>query len=452
MKKLYFRLVLFTQLLMCLGIYLIGNGSYYLQRGAELFEDFILYPELHEKIFPWYETFLALPVYFVISLLWALVFTFIAVLVYKLLKKPLPHESWKVVPYPQKVVIVEIAYVLLVYLFIILRKSAIDDISCYIALLKPFSVFIPGIIASVMVALIWQLGQWVQKKTRIAGLLLTVFAPLALVGYLTFYFFSINSEILDCMEEDNQRYASLTGDSDIVSDDGEYEDYEEYDEPEDIGEWEGPIEEDEYMEDCFRFIFIEKNYTWKSDVIALENPMLLNRVTDKNNEIKEAPDPRWLFANNLLLYINRDNNRLLQFYNRFSDIIYKHIPWKKYNSIDGRSQVKLLLRTYEDCSDEYELSDELMIEMFNAMRSHNLNNDSELFNMLTGILNRHGINRYNMEKEIFGEFEIVWGYSFWARRYHENNHNAVFEILNNIDNHYSNIETQLDINVESDEE
>lgn len=446
MKKLYFRLVIFTQMLMWLGVFLINNGSYYLQRGAEMLEDFILFPDLHTHIFPWNETYLALPAYFIVSLIWAAVFTLVGALVYKLLKKRLPQQSWRTLSFCQKAVLAEMAYIVIIYVFILLRKSAIDNISCYLNQLLLLNVITNGIIVSLITALLWQLGQWIGKKIRIAGIALTAIAPLVLLGYLAFFFYNVNNEILECIEADNQRYYNSSSlysgaESDIVEDD-----YDEYpDEPEDIGEWEGPTESEAFINDCFRFIFFERKYQ-QFDLIYLEEPTFITWLTGNDNIANGAPDPRWVFANNVALYINRDNNRLLQFYYRFCDIIYEHIPWKKYNDIGGRGQVKLLLRTYNDCSMDYTLMHDLMLEMHDFMVNHNLNSGDDLYSALTQILRAHNISRYKIEEEVWDKSVITWAYSFWARRYNEGNHNAANQILNNIDNHYNYIENQLDIN------
>ncbi|WP_299251587.1 hypothetical protein [uncultured Cytophaga sp.] len=135
--------------------------------------------------------------------------------------------------------------------------------------------------------------------------------------------------------------------------------------------------------------------------------------------------------------IDTDPNKLKPIFNSYKQVFYSLMPKRMYVKTDLENIVNILVLSYKDL---------------------NANNKEEKCSNLYDFLNEHYY--YNLNEEIMKEYisdtyrseykkiyyadgsrvknrDLYCIYSFWARRYHEKNIKDVYDILIEIQNHYS---------------
>ena len=123
-------------------------------------------------------------------------------------------------------------------------------------------------------------------------------------------------------------------------------------------------------------------------------------------------------------------------------MFYSLITRRTYKTLDFDKVVTGLLISYNDIYSTPDYKERLE-EIYKVMKfqkgrdddAKNFYSKIEPFTSDDFLLNLEEIRLISGKQ--FADGDIVWFYSFWARRYNENNINQVYKIINEINSHYT---------------
>jgi hypothetical protein len=160
---------------------------------------------------------------------------------------------------------------------------------------------------------------------------------------------------------------------------------------------------------------------------------------------KRADEKGRLFSY-LVYNIDRSPEQISRLFNSYKNIIYEMIDSNLYRDKHLDLYVKTLVKVYHHLiqMDDYE---EQMKRIYNAVEDENKDPDifgrtSNQFPIYEPVLNEDVIKMFKgtngMVMNDWGQYtDVLWFHSFWLRRYHEGNSEAVFQILQEIEEHYN---------------
>lgn len=148
--------------------------------------------------------------------------------------------------------------------------------------------------------------------------------------------------------------------------------------------------------------------------------------------------------------IDRNASKLLSSFTSYDKLIYLIITKDVYEESGLKNLTSLLLKTHKELYLDKTKLDKIYYIM-TLPHSNEFRGRSDYFNdlryyisndIIAALQSNENFNKPNENVNIqtidaYTKGEAVWLYSFWARRYKENNDEVVFEILNKIKNHYN---------------
>ncbi|MBP4136756.1 hypothetical protein [Flavobacterium geliluteum] len=148
------------------------------------------------------------------------------------------------------------------------------------------------------------------------------------------------------------------------------------------------------------------------------------------------------FSANFVNDLKKDPDLIIGIFEKHHSLFYSLITRRTYKTFDFDKVVNGLLISYNDIysSPDYK---ERLEEIYKIMKfqkgpdddAKNFYSKIEPFTSDEFLLNLEEIRLISGKQ--FANGDIVWFYSFWARRYNENNINQVYKIINDINNHYT---------------
>lgn len=451
MKKLLFRFIIFTQLLLILIIATEFVVPYSLTHSVDLLIQLFLYPVIllggENSI-----TILLLSIYG-ICVVYGSLFAIAAWLFCKINKLKLPQQSWRILSYSQKLLISQLLF-LIAFVILLAINASYEECMKQLSPKKILTYMSLTTIACIATSLLWHWADKIKNKNRTKAKILFLASIFTFLLVFTAIYFIAQYEVKAMRTVNDSGYYEAMDGTLTQSDENDGDDYDGGYEGEEDGydaEWEGPMRDDDFVDSSFRYILQEygKITSWApgDDLIYIADT---GYIRNQQSYTHKKVDDREKFINSIGMYINRDQDRLMQFYYTFSDVIYKYVPWKEYKT-EARSYVKLLLRAYDNCSikdgpDEGSIYEGLMYSLYNKMiEKNNYTTAEEHYTDISNILEEYDITSYKEELELFEKGTVVWAYTFWARRNHEGNYPAAIFILNKINEHYNEIEEEYGV-------
>jgi hypothetical protein len=148
------------------------------------------------------------------------------------------------------------------------------------------------------------------------------------------------------------------------------------------------------------------------------------------------------FSVNFVNNLKKDPDLIIDIFEKHHSLFYSLITRRTYKTFDFDKVVMGLLISYNDIysSPDYK---ERLEEIYKIMKFQNGRDDDaknfyskiEPFTSHEFLLNLEEIRLISGKQ--FADGDIVWFYSFWARRYNENSINQVYTVINEINNHYT---------------
>ena len=139
------------------------------------------------------------------------------------------------------------------------------------------------------------------------------------------------------------------------------------------------------------------------------------------------------------IYSKRDNPEIMErSFDKYNYILYKLISERAYRISNLNKIVDGLIITYDDIYNGYD-SIQKPQKLYKIMNSDD-KNASQYYNEISHLFSLESL--YSLEKfrlsngSQLSDGDIVWLYSFWARRNEEANQESVIKILREIHDHY----------------
>jgi len=148
------------------------------------------------------------------------------------------------------------------------------------------------------------------------------------------------------------------------------------------------------------------------------------------------------FSVNFVNNLKKDPDLITDMFEEHHRLFYSLITRRTYKIFDFDKVVTGLLISYNDITSSPDYKERLE-EIYKIMKFQKGPDDDakkfyskiEPFMSNEFLLNLEEIRLTSGRQ--FANGDIVWFYSFWARRYNENNINQVYKIINEINNHYT---------------
>jgi hypothetical protein len=154
----------------------------------------------------------------------------------------------------------------------------------------------------------------------------------------------------------------------------------------------------------------------------------------------------------MVSYMSRDAKIIEASFDKFKDLIYKYVSYENYNDTNIRKITELLLESHENLYSVENYNKNLR-KIFNKMNDKKTNsydisdNYQDILPFISQKIKDHlkaseyvdpDPSKYEYPgPDNIDRKDIVWAYSFWARRNQEKNEDVVFKILTEINDHYT---------------
>lgn len=141
-------------------------------------------------------------------------------------------------------------------------------------------------------------------------------------------------------------------------------------------------------------------------------------------------------------HLKKNPSLITDIFEKNHNMFYSLITRRTYKKLDFDKVVTGLLISYNDIYSTPDYKERLE-EIYKVMKFQKERDDDakkfyskiEPFTSDEFLLNLEEIRLISGKQ--FADGDIVWFYSFWARRYNENNINQVYKIINEINSHYT---------------
>ena len=186
----------------------------------------------------------------------------------------------------------------------------------------------------------------------------------------------------------------------------------------------------------------------KGDLLSLINPVSLyfGVSTASDNEfsfhfgVKEKM-PYWVYAFKIKDEINRDPDKIKSVFNSYKYLLYNSLCKSVYHQTDVGNLVDLLILTYDDIHSNIN-SERILKDMYkSALITTNVLNTGDILSdsmSSEGYVSDHINTNFGVSHN--DDFSpSFWAYTFWARRYKENNMKEIYDILIEVQNHYAEL-------------
>lgn len=149
-----------------------------------------------------------------------------------------------------------------------------------------------------------------------------------------------------------------------------------------------------------------------------------------------------LFSNTVKIAhkINRDPNKIKSVFYTYKNLLYTSLSKKNYFKADLNNYVDILILSYKDIHSSTN-SKNVLMELYEITE---LNNNEEYYKKFVSIkkivsedYKKIYANIYFGNGSKIREEDLFWAYSFWVRRDQEKSVTEIFDILTEIQNHYS---------------
>ena len=199
--------------------------------------------------------------------------------------------------------------------------------------------------------------------------------------------------------------------------------------------WDDPLQD----RDSTQYVLI--NYF--QEYMNLRKHSDVDYFLDNSNYLKITPQTQ-----KVLDKIERNPVRLLSAFKSYSPIVYYMIPNEIYEESGLKNLTQLLLQTHKELYKNKAVLEEIYYIMNLTYDDQSHYGRSDYYLDLKAYISDEVLTRlqsdenfyksYNNSNEIssYTKGEAVWLYTFWARRYKEQNDKAVYTILNEIEAHY----------------
>lgn len=205
--------------------------------------------------------------------------------------------------------------------------------------------------------------------------------------------------------------------------------------------WDNPAEDEEKVRSAIKLIaygILDEN--GKNSLGTLRwYYNSINTSKDDNSELSLT------YFKKIKENIKKQPDIVKQAFDNYKYLLYEIVPTKLFIRNDGDIIVELLLLSYYDIKSD-DNPDLTLSEISKIMTSRPKNkygyydDATEYYQELKLLVSEKMISKYKTLNYGSGysvsEGDIVWAYSFWARRNKEGNTQAVLEILNEVKKHY----------------
>ncbi|MDO4880226.1 MAG: hypothetical protein Q3983_03020 [Capnocytophaga sp.] len=267
---------------------------------------------------------------------------------------------------------------------------------------------------------IFMIGQFLRKRNiKILGN-----TCLILVGLI--FVFAIGTSFYSYQRTELNNY-SYHSDTELAprvyyndqTDESE-EDYEDYEEGYDESTWDFGVFDEEDLEEILK----DSTYRYDDKYSYYTLSGYLKPAPDFIDFEEFNEENETLFK--LYRYVDRDPDMIGLFWDYFGETIIEFI--KNNKKYFNKNELDILLKTYEIEERNTELFEDLLEEL-DKDESYD-----EQFYALAPIFEKHNIFEYTEDAKNpkIDNADIRWAYTFWARRYREENSQIVYYILLNI--------------------
>ena len=144
--------------------------------------------------------------------------------------------------------------------------------------------------------------------------------------------------------------------------------------------------------------------------------------------------------------LGNDPIKLVSAFNSYRTMIYYLIPEEIYKESGLKNLTELLLQTHHELYDDEKKLDEIynIMTMPYNDELHFGRNDyfidlKDFFSkkIIKAVQSNANFSTDDSRLSDYSKGQVVWLYTFWARRYKQNNDEEVFQILNEINEHYN---------------
>lgn len=263
----------------------------------------------------------------------------------------------------------------------------------------------------------FMLGQFLrQRNIKLLGNASLILTGIILVFGIAISFYSYQKadsfyDPTKIESDDYDDYDDYDGEDYEEEDYGDYEDYEE-----DVISWDFDV----FNASDLQEIFDNKNYLYndKYSYYTLDNYLKPSENADFNEENKT------LFK--LYDYVDRNSEMLELFWNHFGNMVVTFVNENKEKF--NFDELDYLLKTYEIEDNNEDLFEDILEEL-NKQEAY----ECQLYSLIP-IFEKHNIPQYkrDIENSKIDNADVRWAYTFWARRYQEENIQITQLILENL--------------------
>ena len=199
--------------------------------------------------------------------------------------------------------------------------------------------------------------------------------------------------------------------------------------------WDDPLQDS----DSTQYVLI--NYL--QDYMNLRKYSDVGSFLDSSTYLKLTPQTQKVFDK-----IERNPVRLLSAFKSYSPMVYYMIPNEIYEASGLRNLTQLLLQTHKELYKNKAVLEEIYYIMSLTYEDQSHYGRSDYYLDLKSYISNEVLTRLQSDENFYKAYgdsneissytkgEAVWLYTFWARRYKEQNDKAVYTILNEIEAHY----------------
>lgn len=259
------------------------------------------------------------------------------------------------------------------------------------------------------ISLFWEFAEFVAKKKKIFAVPVVLALIVVLFAYIKTMDLSWRENLFSEPIEEPEEYGVI---EDLIVEDEAA--------PEVIV---SPIKLDTdslqvYLEE---FYSIEKDFNLNSLVFNLASPDYMFNVEYRND--------RLLSLNDIGLNLDRNGDKLSRFFAVYKNVFFNLCTSEIYYSSELNSYIEMLLNAYNDYMsfDDYTA---LMSEINQGIYSED--NPVSVDDIIKEVFRKY---HREIEFNLYGE---SWAYSFWCRRYREQNMKQVYAILQEVNEQYAN--------------
>jgi hypothetical protein len=192
--------------------------------------------------------------------------------------------------------------------------------------------------------------------------------------------------------------------------------------------WNDPGDDDRNMTDLISYLLKEDEFLDNGSVEVVR----FRAVIECDDSLTE--EKKYHVIKN---FIKNDGKKILATFNSYKRILFRLLPYGTYHASPAHRMIDALMAAYNDIHQK-ENENDIWVDIYSAMEDGKKKYAANYYDDIDKYTSDAVLKIFttkDADENVKGD--VVWAYSFWARRYHEGNIDAVYDIVSQIQEHYS---------------